>query len=352
MYGTLSTIDTLLSNNQSVADFGEEALTQSLMIYVEAHNGIVRDFMSMLVDRTSDKERIYGSADQLNMVRVDEFAHTDSQKTSYGVRCGFPLHSFEIPVQWTRKYFITATVGEVARQFLAVQAADSRAVVTEAKRAIFGPTNYDFDDYIANRRTVQQLNVRRLLNADGNPIPPSPSGDTFDGSTHTHYLATASFTNANLASTLETVLEHYSSGDGMIYINRSQESTVRGFTEFREYVEPGYVQRNDVVSIPGKTLNPVATYNRAIGQFRGAEVWVKPWMINNYVFAFMVGPPKPIAMRTRNENSGNLELVSENESYPLRARIWEREFGMGVQERSNGAILYTGGASYVSPTIT
>jgi hypothetical protein len=59
-------------------------------------------------------------------------------------------------------------------------------------------------------------------------------------------------------------------------------------------------------------------------------------------------------MRTR-PNGGNLELAFEDERYPLRARGWEREFGVAVWQRTNGAVLYidTGAAgAYVAPTIT
>jgi hypothetical protein len=57
-------------------------------------------------------------------------------------------------------------------------------------------------------------------------------------------------------------------------------------------------------------------------------------------------------MRERRPGSFMLTLMAEDERHPLRARAWEAEYGFGVWTRTNGAVLYTGGTSYVSPTIT
>jgi len=95
-------------------------------------------------------------------------------------------------------------------------------------------------------------------------------------------------------------------------------------------------------------------YNRPIGFFGSkAEVWVKPWVPTNYVFAFNTTVNKPLMVRTRptagTTNRGSLRIAAQNESYPLRATYLEREYGVGVYERTNGACLYTGGGSYVAP---
>jgi hypothetical protein len=48
-----------------------------------------------------------------------------------------------------------------------------------------------------------------------------------------------------------------------------------------------------------------------------------------------------------------MEIAAEFDSYPLRARALEREIGVGVWNRTNGAVLYidTGNAdAYVAPS--
>jgi hypothetical protein len=91
-------------------------------------------------------------------------------------------------------------------------------------------------------------------------------------------------------------------------------------------------------------------YNRAIGVFDTAEIWVKPWVPSSYLFAFNPAQRKPLARRTRDAASGNLRIAAELETYPLHAQFMEREFGLGVQERTNGAWLYTGNATYAAPS--
>ncbi|MBA2678276.1 MAG: hypothetical protein H0U76_07785 [Ktedonobacteraceae bacterium] len=57
-------------------------------------------------------------------------------------------------------------------------------------------------------------------------------------------------------------------------------------------------------------------------------------------------------MRTRpsaGANRGILRVAAQIGSYPLMATYMEREYGVGVVERSNGAVLYTGSGTYAAP---
>ncbi len=59
-------------------------------------------------------------------------------------------------------------------------------------------------------------------------------------------------------------------------------------------------------------------------------------------------------MRSR-DGFGSLQLVYEDESHPLRAKSYEREFGIGVWTRTGAAVLFVDAGSagaYVSPTLT
>jgi len=193
-----------------------------------------------------------------------------------------------------------------------------------------------------------------LLNADGAYIPPDAYGNVFDPNAHTHYLGTASFANADVHTLIDTVVEHYNEGTIRVYINRGQEQTVRGFTDFLPYwdarITPS-VNQNNALGTPLDVLN---IYNRPIGIFGAAEVWIKPWVPANYLFAFNTQVNKPLRMRTRatanTVNRGNLRIAAQLGAYPLMATFMEREYGIGVYERQNGACLYTGGSSYVAPS--
>jgi hypothetical protein len=265
---------------------------------------------------------------------------------------GFPLEAYGRSVGWTRKYFQNARVDEFMGQIMAIRDADIQRVILEVKRALFVPTNYTFDDYLVDHLSQIPLNVRALLNADGLGIPAGPNGETFDGTTHTHYLATASLVAANLTAALETVLEHYNTGEAVIYLNRAQETAVTGLAGFTLLQQVNLVGATTATQVMGNTrLNQVRLYNRQIGYYGGAEVWVKPWIPANYILVFIRNQPKPLAIRSRNPQSNNLVLVADDEKYPLRARTWEREFGVGVWNRMAAAVLQTNSGTYAAPTL-
>jgi hypothetical protein len=227
-YGTIATLDSLRSNFQTIAEFGGVARIQdSLQVFFESHNNRMREFMADFMDRTVERDMIYGTNDTMKMVRTDEFGRPDPQKITYGAVVGFPLHSYQASIQWTEKSVETLPVAEFTAQYLALRAADIERVTREAQRALFNPTNYVFTDYLMDRRSQVPIQVRALANADGNPLPVGPNGDAFPAATHTHYLATAAFVVGDLTATVETVVEHYNTGSPFVYINRAQETVRR-----------------------------------------------------------------------------------------------------------------------------
>jgi hypothetical protein len=355
MFGSLSTIDLLKSNFQTIAEFGEDLAYTQLQAMLDAHNRIVAGMMTDLVEKTTDLQRLYGSTDQVSMIKTDEFGRPDAQKVAPGVAAGFPLDSFQSGVQWTRKFFQGASVEEVTGQAVAIMDADKTRLINEMQRAFYVPTNYTFNDYLMARKSSIPLNVRRLLNADGLGIPAGPNGEMFNGSTHTHYLVAATPGTpiaADYVSLLETVLEHYANGTVIVAINRAQETSIRAMTaNFVGFQPVNVVGATTAAQIPGQNLQTVPIYNRMIGEFNGAEVWVKPWVIAGYPVVYLKGYGSPLCMRVRDQNSGDLTIVADDEKYPLRAKNWEREFGIGVWNRSAMAVLDITNGSYTSPTI-
>lgn len=349
-YGTLSTLDTLRSSQQSIASFGEDrafdAIETARLAHNEQFNGMLMDF----VERTTDRQRRYGGAASMSLDEVDEHGRADAQKVPGGVTVGFPLRLFQASVQWTRKFMQNATTQELAAQFTAAQDAHILRLQREIKRAIFRSTNATFTDTLVDN---VDLAVKAFVNADGAAIPSGPNGETFDGATHTHYLArVGALAASDISGAIETVLEHHAMGEVRIYINRASETAIRGFTSnFTPYIDARIVPGSGVTVANGQ-LDQSNMYNRAIGVFDSAEVWVKSWVPANYMFVFVKGAPKPLVIRERTPGSSGLMLAADDEAYPLRAQTLEAEFGVGVWNRTNGAVLYTGGTSYVNPTIS
>lgn len=351
-YGTLQTFDTLAVTQQTVTEFGEDRAFAAIDAYFEAHNAMMREQLNTLVEYSTDQLRRYGGVQDMSMDAADEYSRADAQKITAGVNVGFPLYMWQISLQWTRKYFQNATGKEFAAQAVGMATAHRRRVQAEVRKAVFNSVNNTtYEDVLVDNVV---LPLRALVNADSQPIPVGPNGEIFDGATHTHYTARAggSVVAAEVTALIETVREHYNQGEALLYINRAQEATIRGFTSnFTPYLDARIVGANNANQAVGR-LAQNNLYNRAIGLFDSAEVWVKPWIPAGYYFAFINGAPKPLVFRERRPGLGNLLLVAADENYPLRAQTLESEFGCSVWNRTNGAVLYGGGTSYVVPTFT
>ena len=355
-YGTLTTLDTLrASGTQTIVEFGEDKAFAAIAMSLAAHNSILDDFQSGLVETSTDRLRRYGGPASMYMDVVDQLGRADVQKIAAGVNIGFPMRKYQVALQWTRDYMEVATPQELAGQFTAAQDADILALTRELKKAIYTATNSTFTDVNVDNVT---LPVKAFVNADGAAIPPGPNGEVFDPATHTHYFArVAALAASDINALVTAVGEHYANGRVVVYINRADEAAVRAFTtQFTPYVDARLIPAVTTVRAQG-VLDQSNLYNRAIGIWDGgtgaAEVWVKPWTISGYMFAYTLGAPTPLVKRIRNAQRGALRLVADYDNYPLRAQTMEREFGVGVWNRANGAVLYvTAATTYVSPTIT
>lgn len=349
-FGTLQITDTLAAQRTLIADYGEDNAYKAIEAYRQAHNAIMQDMLMDLAEPTQDRLRRFGGVASMKMQRANEYSRPNTQKVQAGVNVGFPLELYQVGLQWTRKWFQTHVVADLESQVNAVFDADLQRVILEIQRAIFVPTNnLTYTDYLVDDSTNITLPILALLNADGLAIPADPWGNTFNGASHTHYIATATFIAANLTSLIQLVQEHYSSGTIRVYVNQADEQTVRGFSGFSSIYDARLVVANNITYAAG-TLDIMNVYNRKIGIFGAAEIWVKPWIPVGYAFAFNPQQRKPLALRTRG-TGGGLELVFNDEDYPLRCEFYERELGLGVQERTNGAVLRTNNGTYAAPSL-
>lgn len=337
---------------QSVAEFGIDNIARIFANDLAAHNRIVADMLGEFAEYTTDRQRIYGASVNGDMVEVDEYGRSSTQKPVAGSTVGFPLKMFQFALGWTEKWMQIHTPNDMALMLQAAKMAHLRKIQAEVKRALLLSSNYTFRDFLVDN---VDLGVKRLVNADSAAIPDGPNGEQFDGSSHTHYIARVStLAISDVTSLINTVVEHGNGGQVRIAINRSDEATWRALTGsggFIAYPDPRIVYR--VTDTPGTTLDITRLDNRAIGVIGAAELWVKPWIPANYALCWDATGPKPLCMRQRAQTSlQGLRIAATNSNYPLTAQYMEDEYGLGVWNRTNGAVLYTGGTSYTDPTIT
>jgi hypothetical protein len=353
-FGTLTLADLQATAlNSTVAQVGEDKTFEAISNSLAAHNTIMEGMFGQLAERTTDRLRRYGGVATMTMEDGDELAMPFAQKVTGGSNVGFPLNSAIGGLQWSEMWFKKHTIGELTAQVEAMMTADVARVMRDIKRALFYATNATAYDHLIDNIA---LGVKRLVNADSEPLPPGPNGETFTASSHTHYIARIStFAATDLDSLINHVKEHFAVGEIVVQINQASESAVRAFTGFVPMVDARVIQAyaTDRV-VPGMSLDPLQIYNRTIGIYNGAMIEVKPWIPANYLACFNTGDniPKPLCYRYDADYGDGLQLVYDNPSYPLRAKGYRRIFGVGVWNRVNGAVLYTGGTSYTDPTIS
>jgi hypothetical protein len=390
-YGTLALADLLARSTQSILEYGEANLLRDIQVALDAHNVDVQDQLTSIgVALTTDRIRSYGVASGARgrMHRVDEFGSVDVQKVKPSLvsdNLGFPLYRNQYAMGWTRDYFETRSPRDAALQLQGAMEADIDIIEYELKNAFFNPAN-DLTYYDSLVDDLQ-IPIRRLHNADSTLILPYRN-KTFVGATHTHYLARAggSLTDADVTAAVDTVIEHGVAGPVEIWINLANEPTLSALASFYEFdaIELITPQLIAGTQIPRSgqtqivTVNPNQPDNRAIGRWRAVyTIRTKPWVPSGYIMVVDTGR-NPLAWRTRAVGTplqGNmalgvpggiapgtasatgdsprsrLRLVADHDHFPLRAQWMEREFGLGVQDRSAAAVLYIGGTSYVMPTI-
>jgi len=355
-FGTLSIFDTIggrrAAANDYIGLYDAMTLYEQLQVYLDAHNRIMDEISGDLCEPTTDRFTTWGSNAQVVMTEGDEFSRPDVEKVTVNpTMAGFPLRLKQVAYGVTQLFMETKTIGDLEQVVTACTDADLRDRLATIRATLFNPTNnLTYKDRFVDGIT---LPLRALVNADGAYIRPDAYGNSFDGTTHTHYLGTASFVNADVHTLIDTVVEHYNEGSVRVYINRAQESTVRGFADFLPYWDARVTPSVNQTNALGTPLDVLNIYNRPIGIFGAGEVWIKPWVPANYLFAFNTAVPKPLRIRTRptagTVNRGSLRIAAQLNAYPLMATYMEREYGVGVYERTNGACLYTGGSSYTAP---
>lgn len=337
---------------QTVAEFGEDTAAKVLQADLAVHNELVNDLVSNFALPTTDLQKRAGvSVAGGVMYEVDEYGRGPAQRDFGGQTVGFPLRKFQIALGWTANFMRVKTPGDLADQQIGIEQAHLRRIQFEFKRALLTPTNYTFRDHLVDG---VDLAVKALYNADSSSIPNGPNGETFNGATHTHYLFNNGLATAAVDALINTVIEHGFGGKIVIFINSANETAFRALTGFTPFVDARFVQGTANTHVE-RAVDITRLDNRAIGYYGAAEIWVKPWMIANYCFCFDISSElKPLCFRERTGSSmRGLQIVSEIPIYPLYSKHMEAEFGLGVWNRGNGAVLYfAGGAvAYVAPTL-
>lgn len=347
--GTLMLSDLLVNQagNQTVIEFGVDNMADLIRADLDAFNGIFREIVGEIAAPTVLRMENFGGAGSKHMYRAGEIARTPTQKVGAGYNVGYPLGKTQIAWGWDDEWFRRKRAVDAAKEVLANEAAHVRLAYAELQRSLFLSSNYSFVDEYED--PVLTLPVKRLANADGQQLPLGPSGQTFDGATHTHFLASATLDNAAATSLVNTVLEHRVTGDVRVVIAQADRADWEGLSNFKELAD------SRLVPTPGdvrQTADLTRSDDLQIGFYGAASVWVKPYGLADYPFAYDRGADPPLRFRERTGvGLQGLRIAARNDLFPLHAEWMEAFYGFGVRNRVGAAVLYIGGGSYVEPVL-
>lgn len=346
--GTFSVDDLLAVRYASAAEFGADKIFDALKNDLAFYNGMVTEQMGIMAEVLSEQSRVYGGSTLHKMVQVDEFGKAASQKAFVTSDVSFPLRLFSSSIGWTSKYAEIATPAEMASEYLAVRGGHSYEITRQIKKAIYANTNYTFVDKLTNGVS---LGVKRFVNADSATIP-DYNGVSFDGASHTHYAARISTLAASDITTLvSNVTEHGHTRGLMLVIALADKATVAALGSPYVALGNAVIAYNNTdttkMMLDNSDLN-----NQMIGFWGDIPVWVKPYAVANYILCISGDGEKPLGFRQRAQSSlQGLRLVAEIPGYPLVSKSFEAEFGVGVNCRTAGAVLYIGNTTWADATI-
>lgn len=348
--GTFDISALLAANNTLVGTgpFTEDAIAATIAADNAAYSQVVDELLADLVEVTTDRIRPVGSSIGGSAMEVDEHGQGPTQRDVPGYFLGIPLKRIQFPVGWTTQWLKNATPADVAIRNGAAQGAHLRRARYELQKAIFTPTNYTFLDHLVDKAS---LSVKAFINADSTAIANGPNGETFDGTTHTHYDAIAALTAASLTALIADVVEHRNGARVRVYFNVADVATVSALTGFVPLQVP-YVTLNTAANQAENRLDITKADNRQIGWFGAAEIWTKPWVPAFYAVAADVdAPQKPLLKRVERNDRG-MHIAAEIESHPLHANFSEWFYGFGAYNRTSMAVLKFNNASYSVPTLS
>jgi len=255
-----------------------------------------------------------------------------------------PLRDYDLGLGWTWDYLRKAYSAQIEADIANVVDATRRL----ARTKILGRALQRADD----SGTAKGLGsggyspgfATTAANTSVDFTPPEYAGTTF-ASTHEHYKAAAtSLTSANAIVEMKNLREHGHVAPYDLWISATDEATVRAFTDF--------VSAGDPIVTPGSATSLVNLPLGYIGYLTGsyARVRVVAGWPADYWFMFKSYgsnvPQNPLKLRVgKGENALRFVAFPDptqgaSPANPLGTMVVWTEFGVGVNDRTNGTTRY------------
>lgn len=315
-----------------------------------AHNERANAMVAAFATRVDKRETVDASGTNLTgtMTEVDEYGRARTQIAGVAGDVAFPLRRYQFTAGYTADFFRKRTAQDFVEILDNAQAAHRKELVKQIRDRLFSPLNYSFEDFLTDKKAV---NIKGLFNADGTVPPVSPNLVSFDG-THTHYLGFTALTAPNLSALIATVREHGDDTNVEVHLAQAQEAAVKALPGFAPVMDV-QLQVTTTTTVAVGALNTANPANRKIGRYDGADVFVKPWVFDNYGVAIDVNS-QPLGIRHPDDVADEgLRPIGQIITFPLQSDFWGAEFGIGTRNRRGAAVAQFNSGTpgvYTDPT--
>lgn len=328
-----------------------DGISQLVSRYNQELRRAIRTFVEEETDSFKERYKLPGGG---RLQRRGGYAASGAVKAYGGYDVCFPLDDFGAQLADTDIAIAYMTIQDLDRHLDTIFAQDANTVRFELLKALLNNAQDTVTDPLHGSLTVEPL-----ANGDTVTYPPVLGSET--EATENHYLESGYAASAiddthNPYVTIRDDLEHHfgaDQGGGNIacFINADERPETEALTEFDPL--------NDRFITPGDqtaTLKnmPHNAPGRLLGRVNGVWVYEWRWVPSAYIIGLDLDAPAPLKMRVDPADTGlgtGLQLVSEDEQYPLQSAHYRHRFGFGCGNRLNGVVMELGtGGTYSIPS--
>ena len=267
-----------------------------------------------------------------------------------------PLWDYGDSLAEDRVTFAYLTVSELDARVNTILIRDTNTYRWEILRAIFANVDRTFDDDLGGA-----LTLRGLANGDATTFPPLIGTEDF-ATSHQHYVATGyvvasiSDTNDPLPTAVNHLEEHFGTPDGganVLFIHaQNMTSQLQALAQY-EIVQPSQVRLGNDERVAFNI--PSGIPGRVHGRSSVDQAWLSEWrwLPSDYAIAIHLDQTPPLRERIDRPETGlgsGLQLVSTDSMFPVRQAIYERRYGLAVQNRLSAVVLHFTAGAYAIPT--
>ncbi len=354
-YGMLGLSDT---SRVFGATSGQQEIYDAAVVYINQINMQIMQQTQLLVSATTDlyKER-YRLPGGGRLQRRGLNTQAGATRIGGYWDVAYPLDDFGDQKAWTDVARGYMTMADFDLQLQDVIAKNIATMRFEMLKALFNNTQRTFSDPLWG-----SLLIEPLANGDAVVYPPIAGSET--EATHdlyygTNYAASSiSDTNNPITGIVSNLEDHFGESQGgerIVVFVKSGSTAVTKIKALTNFIDANI--SGITYGVNQSAVDPGALPNvpgRIIGYVDGAYISEWRWMPAEYLLGIHMDAPAPLKMRVDPTDTGlgqGLQLVAEDERYPIRSAHYRNRFGFGVANRMNGVMVQlVASTTYTIPT--